>query len=78
MKSILFQQEAQGADVQNHLNDQDFERDQVNPGALLNKNNAALDGYKKTKAAMRRLNTIDELSNRMDRIEKLLMELLSK
>jgi len=61
---------------QSHYKSEDFKRVLNNEGALINTNNQALQAYKKTKASIAKLNKIDAVEQRLDNIEKLLMQLL--
>lgn len=56
----------------------DFARMPNNPGALINTNNEALAQYKAAKKRMSKLNNIEELENRLNRLESLLEEILDR
>lgn len=67
---------------QSPFKSEDFKRSVENPGALVNVNYSALEQYKKAKQTFRnrdqKLNSIDQLSDRLDRLESLMVQLLEK
>lgn len=58
-------------------NDSDFVRTD-NPGAVVNIDNEALLAYKAMKAKFNKINSVDQLSARIDRVEALLEKILEK
>ena len=54
---------------------EDFTRDPLNKGALVNTNNESLRQYKLMKKRMEDVNKISKLESRLDRIESLLTKL---
>jgi len=61
----------------NAVEAESYTRSNDNPGALLNINNEALQGYKKMKQRMSKLNRIDELESQIDRLTQLVEKLLN-
>lgn len=59
-------------------NELDFERLESNKGALINKNMEALAAYKKQKTRYKKLNKIEELEDKVDRLTSLVEELIKK
>lgn len=57
---------------------EDFTRSDGNQGALINTNNSALEDYRKIKKRYQKLNTIDQLTDKVNAIELMLHQILEK
>ena len=64
------------SDLLHSRSDSDYKRQPDNQGALLNYNNLALRDYKAAKKRLQSLNNVEQLEQRVGKLETMLSEIL--